>query len=208
VVKVTQVLIDAGKLPPGSPDALPQRIRRMQWEWGIGFDCAGYAQQAMLAANPGTTTAKLGLKERVNEDLSSLGTNRAFSTIGPESARPGDVVTLENPADVGHIGVVSSRAAIDPARAKELGVAMGATCKAFLAGVGPFHELVIDSSWGAGADGDWCGGVRQETWLYDQSSKRWACMRPDHGTTGAWRLEPSEGPCGEKLQGFYRPKAD
>lgn len=206
LVKLTQALIDAGKLPPGSPATLADRIRKMQWEWGVGFDCAGYAQQALFAAHPGATADTLHLRERVNEDLSSLGANRAFAKVAPEAARPGDVVTLENPTDVGHIAIVHASAAIDAARADALSQKMGPACKAFLAGGGPFRELAVDSSWSAGADGDWCGGVRQETWLYDQSSKRWACWRPEHGVPGSWRLEITSGPCGETLQGFYRPK--
>lgn len=207
VVKVTQALIDAGKLEPG-PRPLAERIRKMQWEWGVGLDCAGYAQQALLAAHPTASAATLGLKERWNENLSSLDRNPAFARVGPQASRPGDVVTLENPGDVGHIGIVWSRAPVDAARVRSLAGQMGREAASFLAGAGPFHELVIDSSWGAGESGAWYGGVRQETWLYDEGSKRWACWRPLLETTETHRLEVSEGPCGEKLQGFYRPRTD
>lgn len=207
VVKVTQALIDAGKLTPG-PQPLDERIRNMQWEWGVGLDCAGYAQQALLAAHPGASPSTLGLKERWNENLSSLGHNSAFTKVGPAASRPGDIVTLENPGDVGHIGIVSSRVAVDAPRARALARQMGSGVASFLAGTGPFHELVIDSSWGAGPTGGWYGGVRQETWLYDEGSGRWACWRPQLETSVSFRLEVSEGPCGEKLQGFYRPRAD
>ena len=42
LVKITQALIDAGRLPPG-PGDVATRIRLMQWDHGIGIDCGGYA---------------------------------------------------------------------------------------------------------------------------------------------------------------------
>jgi hypothetical protein len=205
VVKVTQALIDQGHLPRGSEPA-ETRIRAMQWEWGIGMDCAGFVQQSLLAL-PGASRESLGLKRADLEDFSTIATNKAFTRTTPETSRPGDIVALDDPGDVGHRAIVHTNRAIDPARADALKKQMGKECAAFLGGAGPFREIVVDSCWSAASNGSWSGGVRQETWLYDASSKTWGCFRPvDPDRPGEWKLKVSADPCDEKLIGIFRPK--
>src|SRR5258708_16722096 len=50
VHRLAQGLIDAGRLPANKDgESVADRVRRMMYEHGIGFDCAGYVAQAVLA---------------------------------------------------------------------------------------------------------------------------------------------------------------
>ncbi len=181
LVKVTQALIDAGHLPP-PPGDVATRIRQMQWEWGIGIDCAGYTYLAAIAAS-GANAKALGLREVGMENFRALDGNRAFRKIDPSSARPGDVMTLDPlpPETVGHNVIVRS-----------------------LTTVGSRHFIEVDSSWGAGPYGADYGGFRRDTWIYDESTKLWTSFDP-HVTPPVERTS-SEGPAGERFHGGYRPK--
>lgn len=182
LVKVTQALIDRDHLPPG-PGDVATRIRRMQWEWGVGVDCAGYTYQAVVAAS-GTSARSLGLRPLGMENFRALDANRAFTKIDPSSARPGDVMTLDPmpPETVGHNVIVRSHTT-----------------------AGARHFIEVDSSWGAGPDGADYGGFRRDTWIYDESTKLWTSF--DAHVTPPEELVASEGPAGERFHGCYRPSA-
>ena len=180
LVKITQALIDAGRLPSG-PGSVSACIRKMQWDYGIGVDCGGYAKQALAAC----AARPPELRAAGSESFRDLDGARAshFAKVPIERARPGDLVTLDpDPASNevwGHNVVVYSHAV-----------------------EGSLHILQVDSSWGAGTDGAECGGFRRDTWLYDAASKTWASVDP---TTGA--VEKSTvGPAGDAYHGTYRPR--
>ena len=194
--QMTQALIDAGKLRPGDPSDLASRIRAMQWEHGIGIDCAGYVQNAFLASR-GASRQKYGFNERWNENLSGLKTNPHFRSIDPPHARTGDLFTLRaaSPGDVGHAVIVYARALMDAKTEAAL------HDDAFTAG-GPVHVLQVDSSWGAD-DGKPFGGVRRDTWFFNEATERWGFFNV---RTTPPTFETGDSPCHEPVDGVYRPK--
>jgi len=180
LVKMTQALIDAGRLPP-PPGDVASRIRRMQWDYGIGVDCAGYAKQALLATSP----RPLPLRGAGAESFRDLDGARAgaFVRLPIETARPGDLVTLDPmPGEHwGHNVIVYSHVVKN--------------------GV---HVLEVDSSWGAGAHGSEQGGFRRDTWTYDATTKTWGSYAP--GTTPPVLVTSGDGPAGDRYHGTYRPR--
>lgn len=200
--KVTQALIDAGKLPPGPPGTEAERIRRMQWEWGIGVDCAAYTGAALTRAT-GRGRAALGLAPAGTEGFRGLDRNPHFRKVPPSEVRPGDVITLDAIGDYGHNVIVRGRTTADaPTRARlsrehpELAT--------FLSSSGPHHLIEVDSSWGAGADGASYGGFRRDTWIHDESTGRWAYL-DRHESPERWRVS-ERGPAGDIFHGAYRVK--
>ncbi|MGH7296012.1 MAG: hypothetical protein ACRELB_13810, partial [Polyangiaceae bacterium] len=170
VRRVTQALIDAGKLPAPSADypTAPARIRKMMFDYGIGFDCAGYAQQAFLSAR-GLTRAQAGLaSEPVGESLSKL--RAPFERVAPDTARPGDVVVLDPPttSTAGHRAVVFDSRSLS---ADAVGLLRSRSGAALV--VGRVSVLTLDSSWGAGGNPS-VGGVGRHSFYYDADSKKWA----------------------------------
>ena len=203
LVKITQALIDAGGLPPG-PGDVATRIRQMQWTYGIGVDCAGYAKQAIAATAPRTPR----LYAAGSESFRDLDGARAgsFARQSIANARPGDLITLDAiaPEIYGHNVVVYSHVAADDSQKAALAARHGADVAAFMASPGPHHVLEVDSSWGAGAEGNACGGFRRDTWLYDASTKMWGSFDP-HTTPPRFQLS-SRGPSGDAYHGTYRPR--
>lgn len=198
LVKVTQALIDAGKLPPGTDDSLELRIRQMQWSWGIGVDCAGYTEQAARAARGAKPAAPSH-----GDAFSGMKNDPRMQKLDVADIRPGDVIHLDPPqrGDVGHNVVVYDHqvASYD----QRVAIAnRGPEAAAFMNGPGPFHILEVDSSWGAD-DGRDYGGMRRDTWIYDEGTKQWGFFAHGSGT-----LHTSErGPHGEPYGGAFRPKA-
>jgi len=84
VKMVTESLIRSGQFEveqkkyPGLTDS--ETIRMMQWDNGVGIDCAGYVQQAFMAVH-GSGRADFGFKEFGNEDLMSLKGNKHFAQV-------------------------------------------------------------------------------------------------------------------------------
>lgn len=180
LVAITQALIDAGRLPP-APDDLAMRIRQMQWAYGIGVDCAGYAKLALLACSARAPQVYgPGMESFRDLDRTRAG---SFAKISVTDARPGDLVTLDGATDGdwGHNVVVYSHV-IEGSR----------------------HVFEVDSSWGAGAEGAEVGGYRRDTWIYDAESRTWSSFEP--GTTPPQRVDSAEGPAGDRLHGVYRPR--
>lgn len=174
VTKMTQALIDAGKLPPGPPSTLPDRIREMQWEYGIGVDCAAYTRAAFESIHG---AGKHGLEPLGTEGFRGLASNRNFKKIDLAGVKAGDVMTLSAPAgDAGHNVIVRDRRELDgPGRAAALAQLPrhGQSAMAFLSEPGPIHLFEVDSSWSAGLHGDSAGGYRSDVWLYNASTKTW-----------------------------------
>jgi hypothetical protein len=195
LVKITQVLIDNGKLPPGDAP-IEERIKQMQWQWGIGLDCAGYAFQATIEVH-GSWTLKED--QRNGHFQNRLG---GFRRASPEAARAGDVIHLANQkaTDPGHNVVVYSRKMVDENRQAEL-TSRFPSAAGFLAEPGPIVALEVDASWGAGEEGRVNGGVRRDTWLFNTRTKEWADFDP---TTHALSRS-TVGPQGETPTGSFRP---
>jgi hypothetical protein len=175
VQALTQALIDANKLPPARKDESDVvRVRRMMCDYGIGFDCAGYTQQALLAAH-GITRAQAGLDLGiVNESLSNLSTAH-FARVAPEDARAGDVLALgpPDPRNVGHRVIVFDRHDASPEELRRY-------CSSGQGGSldkGHVTVLSVDSSYGSSAHPA-NGGVQRQTWLYD--GKQWGTVFPAH----------------------------
>jgi len=200
LVKATQALCDAGKLPTLAPPAtLGDCIRKMQWDCGIGVDCVDYTMHALSKIN-GRSIEGLGLTPGV--DPFSADGKRCppqFTRASVLSARPGDVMTLSDPGDVGHRVVVRDHTTADAETKRSLAQRWGTTAAAFFKGDGPFHVLTVDSSWGAG-DGQPYGGARTDTWVFDAGSKSWLSFSHHENRT----LVGTKGPAGETLAGTYR----
>ncbi|HSO33469.1 MAG TPA: hypothetical protein VLT33_13135 [Labilithrix sp.] len=203
LVKMTQALIDAGKLPPAPAD-LAARIKTMQWTYGIGMDCAGYSKVALRAAHG----RSLGFYGAGIESFRDLDGKRSaiFARVPLAKARPGDLITLDpSPGGTyGHNVVVYGNDEVDAARRGALSATYGAPMAAFLSSPGPHRLLQVDSSWGAGAEGNLVGGYRRDTWLYDASTKSWASFAP--GTTPPQLVVSKDGPSDDRFHGVYRPR--
>ncbi len=196
LVKVTQVLIEAGKLAPGSDDSLELRIRQMQWEWGVGVDCAGYTEGAAAAARD------VKLQPSMGDAFASLALDRSKVKVPVGAIRAGDVIHLNAPKHerVGHNVVVYERKLADDTTRALLG-ARSPDAAAFLRGGGPFQVLTVDSSWGAGEGADF-GGFRRDTWIYDTGTERWGYFDHGRGGFGTSTIGPHDEPYG----GAFRPK--
>ncbi|MBS2013002.1 MAG: hypothetical protein JST00_08955 [Deltaproteobacteria bacterium] len=201
LVKLTQALIDMGRLPEG-PGDVATRIRQMQWEHGLGVDCGGYCREALLA-----TVKRPRLNGPGNESFRDLDRARAGSFAKQPIAeiRPGDLITLDPiaPEVWGHNVVVYRHDVADDAAKRTLSALHGDDVRTFLASPGPHHVIEVDSSWGAGPTGADYGGFRRDTWMYDASTGTWGSFEP-------WSprrfVTSTEGPSGDRYHGAYRAR--
>ncbi|RYE86835.1 MAG: hypothetical protein EOO75_15250 [Myxococcales bacterium] len=196
VGRVTQALIDAGKLPAADTahPTLESRIRQMMWDHGVGIDCAGYVQQTLAAAH-GKTPAQLGLKDPLNEDLGALDHNPNFQRRHVLDAAVGDVITLKDvsPSEPGHTVLVAEHL-------ERTGAEMVTYFKPGDPRAEPFLRsraltvLVVDSSWGAGEHGKAEGaGVNRQTWIHDRETGQWAAIKREHTPAEVTGETPYDG---------------
>jgi hypothetical protein len=201
LVRATQALIDAGKLPSlPAPATTADCIRKMQWDWGVGIDCVDWCING-LSDVTGRSVESLGLKHGT-DPFTATGavTPPGFQRLGALDARPGDIITLKDP-EVGHRVIVRDKHILNPNDNRTIVASWGTGAAKFLSGPGPFHVLKVDSSWGA-EDGKSFGGYRSDTWVYDEGSKLWMSYSPhasDHGV-----LVSADGPAGESFVAAYR----
>lgn len=204
---VTQALIDGGqfeatkKANPGLSDA--DTVRMMQWNHGIGIDCAGYVQQAFLDVHGGSRK-DFGFKSIGEENLMSLKRNPHFTSVKPENVKTGDLITLDPPkaGDVGHTVLVRDHHVASDAERSRWSFVDGFAKKGETV-----HVYVGDASWGAGQTGKLDGGLQRRTWLYNESTGKWAELKPD-GTGGLdVKLSNRSGPADHPMNGIYRPKS-
>lgn len=205
LVRATQALIDAGKLPTLPPPATTADcIRKMQWDWGIGIDCVDWSMNA-LANVTGRSVPGMGLQSG-SDPFQNNGdhTPPGFSRVDALHVRPGDIVTLKDPdpKEVGHRVIVRDKYALDANDKRTLVAQWGDTAEKFLRGPGPFHVFKVDSSWGA-EDGKSFGGYRCDTWVYNEGSKLWMSYSP-HASDGLGVLVSADGPAGENFVGAFR----
>lgn len=173
IQSVTQALLDAGKVSPAPTDAAG--VRRMMFRLGIGVDCAGYVMQAAVSAHllpPYSPNARSIL----DDNLSNLP-SRGFQRVNDYgTARPGDIFVLgpqvgQTSSDIGHRAIVFSQHVAAPTEVPSaIAAQLGAN-------TGPIHVFQVDSSWGAGGVAQ-NGGVRRQTWLYGESTGKWAWQLP------------------------------
>ena len=204
LVKITQALIDGGRLPAG-PGDLATRIRRMQWDHGIGVDCAGYSKQALAACSAAPPKMRAAGSESFR-DVDG-GRDGTIAKVPLLKARSGDLVTLDSSeiGGWGHNVIVYSHVTADAAKKAMLcGVTRDATLADFLSSPGPHHVFEVDSSWGAGTEGEECGGYRRDTWIYDASTKTWGSFEP-RAKPPTFFASPS-GPADDVFHGAYRPR--
>ena len=224
VQAITQALINA---QPASMTLLntqakvwqPLDVRRIMFDHAIGFDCAGYVQQAYLRAT-GRSRGQLGWDSLGNEGLLNLAGNgfRRFDKMA--DLRPGDIIAF-NPkvkasGEPGHRTIVfDQRQATDDDKSAVASASGGAD----YAAAGAFRVLEMDSSYGAWGF-YYRGGVQRQTWLFN--GKQWANLilqprdDPDFVPTDARQLPPSRAlvlPGGlygfsDVMEGFYRFRAD
>jgi hypothetical protein len=202
LVKATQALYYAGKLPLlPAPATLADRVRKMQWDNGIGVDCVDYCLHA-LSQIKGRSIDALGLHAGV-DPFSSTDHAKAFTHVDAQSARPGDIVALTHPTEVGHRVIVREHTVVgaSDAKAAEVVRRWGTAASTFFRGAGPFHVYAVDSSWGA-EDGQPFGGYRSDTWVYDAGGKSWMSYSPHTDDRGVHVSKA--GPAGELLAGTYR----
>ncbi|MGH7296191.1 MAG: hypothetical protein ACRELB_14715 [Polyangiaceae bacterium] len=194
VRRLTQGLIDAGRVPP--PDgrtSTATRVRAMMCDYGLGFDCAGYVQRAFLAAHS-VTRAQAGFAPGgAVESLGDLPA-KGFTKVAPQDARPGDIVVLDAPPcdGPGHRLVVYDRRDLSTTEVASL--SRHATGPALTPG--RVSELHVDSSFGSGGLPD-RGGVSRQAWYYDAGSKQWG---HDVGGTVVFSPLPYYG---DSLRGIY-----
>jgi len=202
VARLTQQLIDEGHLPPdkGEAPGLPQRVRKMMFDHGIGLDCAGYVQQALLASRA-VTRASAGLRPPVLENLAGLA-GRGYARVPLDEIRAGDLVILQppppstyNPAPVGHTAIVREAHATTAPELAFLTEKVGVSTEA--AAGGRWTTIVLDSSWGSGGDSS-KGGVDRRTWWHDGAGGGWAWT----GDDGA--VSSGATPCNHTVEGIYR----
>ena len=71
---------------------------------------------------------------------------------------------------------------------------------------GPHYVIAVDSSWGAGRHGASYGGMRRDTWIYDESTKKWAWMDP-HVSPPTFTVN-DDGPSDDRFHGAYRARSE
>jgi hypothetical protein len=196
IAAITQALIDAGELDalrkrrPTLTDA--QSIRRMQREFGIGIDCAGYVQLAFIYAfmgsddDPTTTRLNLGLQERRgNERLSSLPSSHFRKLANVTDAETGDLLVLrprDGDADrAWHTVIIVERTASSTE-----------------------HTFLGDASWGTDLYGEDAGGIGRRQLVHDTATGEWWDIHP---LTGAQAHRNTVGPYAEHhLHGVFRAR--
>jgi hypothetical protein len=201
--RVTQALIDARRLPPpdGKTD-LPTRVRTMMCNYGIGLDCAGYAQQAFLASRH-LIRSQTQLRDPSIEDLSSL-TRYGFVHVAASDARAGDLIVLKanERGQPGHTAIVREAYYATADDVKSLVKRDFMRSGANKLDVAHLKTLVLDSSWGSSGKAQE-GGVDRHTWWHDETNDKWVTEVPE----GILVLDaPYDGR--HTLDGIYRPAAE
>ncbi|MCL2778981.1 MAG: hypothetical protein FWD73_13350 [Polyangiaceae bacterium] len=213
LVQVTQALIDAGKLPKAANDTVEMRIRQMQYDWGIGVDCAGYIREAAVAVHGKGAQSLVNGANRYGA-IDSLLKTSAFKKVADKKGedpkvhnisdiRTGDIIHLDAPkaGDVGHNVIVHNHKVATASMLAELSACNpdNKDLRKFLSNKGPIHVLNVDSSWGGGIDNS---GFRRDTWLYNESSGEWGCFKADRQK---FYTSTTPGPQDEIFKGAFRP---
>jgi hypothetical protein len=203
VRRVTQELIDQGRLPDACPGAptLQLRIRMMMCDHGIGMDCAGYTGQTFLASR-GLHRAQTKLGPIDQENLSNLE-GKGFASVPIGRALPGDLVSFESlkRGQPGHRAIVYDHRDATHEELKALRLLPGF-------GRGRITVLVLDSSWGSGSAFA-AGGVQRRTFWHSEESGRWAERSVAGDAPAAFAVrERDELYADHRLVGAYRHRQE
>lgn len=182
---VTQALIDAGQLPAAKGDHTTDsaRVRKLQWDFGLGSDCAGYVAQA-ASKGAGRDLGLAGVNKNgdsLQQSLKPDQFDRVTQTPGqPIRARAGDLIRLNDPTpgEAGHWVSVYDHTTMNKEKVARLHDSSNEFWKG-TANSSEVHVYTLDSSWGAG--GDWkmrgtqgdVGGVDRRKWVYNAGNDRW-----------------------------------
>jgi hypothetical protein len=209
IARITQRLIDEGRLPPVTRDGISTfapRVREMMFDHGVGLDCAGYVQQAFLFAR-GVDRPSAGFRPAAGENLSGLAA-RGFTRLAFDEVRPGDLFILgAQPSfdrahpNFGHTAIVRDVRDATDAELTRLAQAGGKAGE--LVASGSLRAFVLDSSWGCGGDPQ-VGGVQQHVWFQEKTSGRWLW----NGEHGRVFTAPANRPYDHPLDGVYRPRRE
>ncbi|MCI0414619.1 hypothetical protein L0222_17720 [bacterium] len=210
VKMVTDALIKSGEFEkakakhPGLSDS--ETIRMMQWNHGIGIDCAGYVSQAFVEVH-GATRGKFKLQSVSDENLMYLKGNPNFTQVKPADVRPGDLIALDPPTkgDVGHTALVRDHHIATTAEQNGL-TDLGA--QKFSKDGDKIHVYEVDASWSAGPDGSLKGGLVRKTWLFNEDTGKWALTRPDGKGGLEINTSSMNGPYHHPMNGIFRPKGE
>ena len=204
---VTDALIKSGEFDkakakyPGLSDS--ELIRKMQWDHGVGIDCAGYVSQAFVGVHGGTP-GKYGLQEVNNENLMYLKGNKHFGQVKPQDIKPGDLIALDPPkkGDVGHTVLVRERRLATPADHNRF----VHEDDGFAKRSDKIHIYEVDASWGAGQTGNLEGGLQRKVWLYNETTGKWGEAKRDKDGDFEVRSSSTNGPYDHPMNGIYRAK--
>jgi len=216
---VTQALIDKGKLDEvrakydamdatefakwhgSAPRPLSDEnaIKLMQYDYGLGIDCAGYVQQAFQAVHGGSRKS-WSFHERIGwERLDNLRENRNFErSTTPVNARPGDLIFLSPPKGdtIPHTVLVRGRDVLhaDETRALDPDAKFAKTTDTV-------HRIEVHGSWGAGYGDLNRGGLQTRSFLYNETKGKWADGK------GGVAVHQPDGPYGgHPVESIYHPK--
>jgi hypothetical protein len=202
------VVNDLARLHPEqfAPNRTAEDVRNYLRQNGVGIDCAGSVQLALLhlkGLSPGQGP-KLGLRARLDEDLTRLPGDKFRSLSDPRSFRPGDLIIMDPPPNdkFGHTVIVTERTTgpITPAEAAILS-------RDFPGLAAPGNDVVrigVASSFG------W-DGPQERTWIFDPSTGQWGDLGghlfDDDGRGHTTSLPARHsGPWDHHIQGTYRAR--
>jgi hypothetical protein len=200
-------------------ESSPADVRsRVLFDHNIGLDCSGRTSQSYLDALE-RTAREAHFQRTADEGLYNLS-GRGYTSIPLGEARAGDIVVLGPPPNDpmwGHRAIVYDQR--EPTK-KDMLMLESQTAKDFAA---DGHILVfeLDSSWSAGPQPEdaYKGGEKRKTFLYNESTKKWAQAysfqttdSTTHQTKTHWYVdveavqEKIYG--GHPIEGIYRLKGD
>jgi cell wall-associated NlpC family hydrolase len=210
VKMITDALIKSGEFEkakaahPGLSDS--DTIRMMQWDHGVGIDCAGYVSQAFVGVHGGNNK-KYGLQQTNDENLMYLKGNSNFVKVKPENIKPGDLIALDPPSkgDVGHTLLVRNHH-IATKEERNHFVHNG---DAFEKRSDKIHIYEVDASWGAGQKGNLEGGLQRRVFIYNETTGKWGeADKPDKDGDFEVRPSTTNGPYDHPMNGIYHPKGE
>jgi hypothetical protein len=203
--QLSAVVNELARLHPEqfATDRSAEDVRNYLRQNGVGIDCAGSVQLALLhlkglSSNQGP---KLGLRQRLDEDLTSLRRSHFQKLPNPSALRAGDLIILRPPENdkFGHTVIVTqtTAGAITSAEAATLS-------RQFPDLATPGKEVLrigVASSFG------W-EGPQERTWIFDPSTGQWGDLGGNlfdgdgagHSTSVPGR---HSGPWDHKIDGMY-----
>ncbi len=207
--QLAAVVRDLARLHPDefSPDRDAEDVRDYLRANGVGIDCAGAVQLALLDLKDLDADAgsRLGLRRRLDEDLTRLAANPHFLKLtDPRALGPGDLVILNRPVNdaVGHTVIVtgSSRGPLTLEEAATLSAKFPEIAT-------PGRDVVrigVASSFG------W-EGPQERTWVFDPLTGAWGDLGGHlFDDDGQGRSTPTpghhSGPWDHTIQGMYRAR--